>query len=140
LDFPEQTNMPLLYKVDKKNHTGNSDYYFGPWQHLYRVDIDDYIALKDKIVYIFNELIDERFEVLDFSKLGKNYTLARGATNSCIALTAPVGFNGMLNHRARDDCEKFERLVKLRLAERQTFFDEILMEKTLEDLKKLSRK
>lgn len=124
--FPEEPNIPILKKMKKEDSREFFDYY-GPWQNLYTVDLNDYIPLKYSTVDIIYDTgqVEENAE-LKFSDLGDKYTLTRGAAMHWIGSDIALGLNKMLNHRAAHDLRNFGNLASLRLEERRTFFEEVL--------------
>lgn len=136
--FPEEPNIPMLKKPTVENCQEYFDYY-GPWQNLYTVDLDNYIPLKYPSVGMISKIDgSDEFEMIELefkiSDLGEKYTLARGAARDWIGVAFPLGVHNMLNHRATHDLKTFGNLVKLRLEERQTFFEEILEAKQGNDI------
>lgn len=123
-------NCPQLKKREK-NIRNNFEYDsldYWPWTRIECIEDGDYLndkylyfSIQDVVFANTEDQFEELFPLSKNSKLGIEYTLARGNYFMCFAVDNPTGHNNFLKYKAADDLRSFQKLLQKRILERESF-------------------
>lgn len=133
-EFPKQFNLPVLRprETDLSNLKFAGDDYLN-WHKGPSMEIEKLLFFQD-IVIDKNGSFEKLIPLSPDSRLGEEFSLARGNSVLCYAVENPTGNHGFLKGKAFDDCESLKQLYSNKIHAKESFMNKMEINGKLEPI------